>query len=311
MTANFYDAACDYPEESFEQITHRLLGAKGFPKTENADLFEQDCREAFKIGHQKDQFSSPLSMLRLTAVHLKKIKFPQLIRPQVAPTQPVTRELVNWGIQVYCLPRVKHFGTLISGIATLCDSDNKAAVRILGRSTFELSAHVYYVKKHLKQNLDADDLSRAWDFLTPIGIGSRYINEIQPEENEPFPAPPPVHKAINCFKEAMPEGTEDDYSYLSEFCHPNAMAFQQHYRWTTPYIIDFVDEVPFGAFGTIAVSAIQGLMAAEELLGIGEEKEVRKAIHGLFIAIAEQSKEASGGVNESSTASAEGPKSAA
>jgi hypothetical protein len=50
MTANFYDAACDYPRESFEQITARMLGAKGFPKTKNVSLFKRECRKAFKLG---------------------------------------------------------------------------------------------------------------------------------------------------------------------------------------------------------------------------------------------------------------------
>jgi hypothetical protein len=227
-------------------------------------------------------------MLELTAEHLKRIQYKQLVRPRVSPTQPATAELVKWGIQAYCLPWVRHFSALISGIVSLCESDNKAAVRIVGRSTFELCAHVYYVKKHVKQHLDAKDFSAAWDFLLPVGTGSRYINELHPESNELFPAPPHIQKAINCFKEVMPKGAEDDYSYLSEFCHPNAMAFQQHCRWTTPYTIDFVDEVPFGAFGTIAASAIRGLMAAQELLALGEEKETRKAIHKLLNAIVEQ-----------------------
>ncbi len=142
----------------------------------------------------------------------------------------------------------------------------------------------------MKQYLDAKDLSGAWDFLLPVGTGSRYINEHHPEESAMFPAPPHIKKAINCFKEVMPKGTEDDYSYLSEYCHPNTMAFQQHYRWTTPYIIDFADQVAFGAFGSIAGSSLQGLMAIQELLEIGNEKEVRKAIVKLLKAIIEQAK---------------------
>jgi len=234
-----------------------------------------------------------VSVLRLMAEHLKQIQFRRLTRPSIAPTQPATRELVNWGVQAYCLPWVRHFGALISGIVSLSDSDNKAAVRIVGRSSFELCAHVYYVKKHVKQHLDKKDLSAAWTFLLPVATGSRYINEVSPEEGELFPVPPHIQKVINCFKEVMPKEAEVDYSYLSEFCHPNMMAFQQHYRWTTPYVLEFVDDVPFGAFGTIAASSIQGLMAAEELLGIGNEEEVRKAIRKLLTALVEENKRSS------------------
>src|SRR5271165_3691094 len=233
---------------------------------------------------------SSLSMLRLTAKHLKGVKFPQLVRPRIGPSAPATLELVHWGIQAYCLPWVRHFAALISGIVSLNESENKAAVRIVGRSSFELCAHAYYVKKHLKQQLDSKNISGAWNFLLPVATGSRYINEHHPEDSAMFPSPPHIKKAINCFKEVMPKGAEDDYSYLSEYCHPNTMAFQQHYRWTTPYTIDFVDQVDPGVFGSIASSSILGLMAIEELLGIGDEKGVRSAIIELLVAIADQAK---------------------
>jgi hypothetical protein len=51
MTANFYDAACDFPKESFEKVTRRLLGIKGFPT--KAAAFKKECRKAFDLGKQK------------------------------------------------------------------------------------------------------------------------------------------------------------------------------------------------------------------------------------------------------------------
>jgi hypothetical protein len=51
MLANFYDAACDYPQESFEQVTRRLLGIKGF--MDKSAVFKQDCRNSFERGRQK------------------------------------------------------------------------------------------------------------------------------------------------------------------------------------------------------------------------------------------------------------------
>ena len=53
MTANFYDAACDYPKETFAQITKRMFGTKGFPRTKNAELFKRECRKAFNLGRHK------------------------------------------------------------------------------------------------------------------------------------------------------------------------------------------------------------------------------------------------------------------
>jgi len=234
--------------------------------------------------------SLSVSMLRLTAEHLKKIKFPQLVRPALGPDAPPTIELIQWAIQAYSFPWIRHMNALINGIVQLIDSDNKAAVRIVGRSSFEFCAHAYYVKKHLKQHLDHKDLAAAWKFLLPIGTGSRYMSEFHStsEQDELFPVGPHISKIVNCFKEARPKETEDDYSYLSEFCHPNMMTFSQHYLWTTPYTIDFVDQVEFGAFGAIAASTTQGLMEIHELLNIGNERQINDAIFRLLEAIVDQ-----------------------
>lgn len=228
-------------------------------------------------------------MLRLAAEHLRQVKCPQLVRPALGPSAPPTVELLHWAIRAYSFPWILHMSALLNSIILLADSGNKAAVRVIGRSSFEFCAHAYYVKKHLKQHIDRKDLPAAWDFLLPIATGSRYMNEYRhPEESDLFPAPPHIARAVNCFKEVMPKDADDDYSYLSEFCHPNTMTFQQHYRWTTPYRIDFGDQVTFGAFGAIAWSLIQGLMAVHELLTLGNERQVNGAIVSLLAAILDQ-----------------------
>jgi len=241
-----------------------------------------------------EDHSLSVSMLRLTAKHLKQITFLQLVRPALGPDTPPTIELIQWAIQAYSFPWLRHMNALMNGIVLLIDSDNRAAVRIIGRSSFEFCAHAYYVKKHVKQYLDANDLDAAWKFLLPIGTGSRYISEFHstPEQNELFPVGPHIGKAVNCFKEATPKETEEDYSYLSEFCHPNMMTFSQHYFWTTPYTIDFVDQVEIGAFGAIAGSTVQGLMAIQELLRISSERQINGAIVRLLTAIVDQHHEA-------------------
>lgn len=246
----------------------------------------QPSQHPDEIGKQ----GQSVELLRLIAENLKQISFPRLSRPRVLPHELPTVELVNWGIQAYCLPWIRHFGALVRGIVTLSDTNNRAAVRIVGRSSFELCAHIYYVKKHLKQYLDRNDLSAAWEFLLPIATGSRYINETDPQTSAMFPTGAHVSKAVNCFKEVMPKDSHEDYSYLSEFCHPNMMAFMQHYQWTTPDTIEFVDAVPFGAFGAITASAIQGLVEADGLLGISDEREIRKVIRELLRSLVELGK---------------------
>ena len=126
--------------------------------------------------------------------------------------------------------------------------------------------------------------------IAPIATGSRYLNELFPQDSALFPAPAHIRKAINCFKETMPKEFHGAYSYLSEYCHPNMMAFRQHYQWTTADTIEFADMVAFGAFGAIASSGMQGLLAADELLGIASERPVRRAVQKLLRAFVELGK---------------------
>jgi hypothetical protein len=49
IAVSFYDAACDYPKESFEQITKRLA-ARGFGKSRTSAVFKQDAREMFTLA---------------------------------------------------------------------------------------------------------------------------------------------------------------------------------------------------------------------------------------------------------------------
>ena len=46
-------AACDYPKETSAQITKRMFGTKGFPRTKNAELFKWDRRKAFNLVRHK------------------------------------------------------------------------------------------------------------------------------------------------------------------------------------------------------------------------------------------------------------------
>lgn len=53
MSANFADAAFDYPRESFAQVAVRMLGPTGFPKTKNGARFKRECREVFNLERRK------------------------------------------------------------------------------------------------------------------------------------------------------------------------------------------------------------------------------------------------------------------
>jgi hypothetical protein len=229
------------------------------------------------------------ALIRDIAQTLNQFSFPELKRPRVPAGAPATPELVAWAAKVYCFSWTRHLCTLLEGTVTVLESGNNQSARVLARSIYELGAHAYYVKKHLKQHIQEAKFSAAWEFLTPIATGSRYMNEQIPEESELFPAPAHISKAIKCFSEVMPQSAQDDYSYLSEFCHPNVLAFFQYYEWFDPETVRFVDYKPIEGFlGATTAAVIQGLLAAQELLAIVREQDVRRSLVALLRTIAEK-----------------------
>lgn len=233
--------------------------------------------------------SNASEILREVSQQLSLFSFPELKRPRVPANAPATYELVAWGAKVYCFSWMRHLCTLLRGTVTLLVSDNNQSARILARSIFELGAHAYYVKKHLKQHIQQAKFSAAWEFLTPIAMGSRYMNEQIPEESELFPAPAHISKAIKCFSEVMPQSSQEDYSYLSEFCHPNVLAFLQYYEWLDPETVRFVDNKPLEGFlGATTAAVIQGLLVAAELLALANEQSVRRSLVSLLRKVAER-----------------------
>ena len=94
----------------------------------------------------------------------------------------------------------------------------------------------------------------------------------------------------------MREGAQEGYSFLSEFCHPNVLAFSQYYDWANPQTVTFVDdhEPLAGMLGSTADASIEGLLAIDELLKLAEEREVLRSLHELLEAIVECARKASG-----------------
>jgi hypothetical protein len=230
---------------------------------------------------------SSFEALRLIADHTKTFSFPNLSRPSVPPKQPATRELVNWGAQVYCFSWLLHLSALLNGLLTLDDAGNRPSAIILARSAYELGAHAYYVKKHLKQHIDAKNYDAAWKFLLAITTGSRYMTEQFPSTGEMFPTAAHISKMIKAFGEVMPEDAIENYSFLSEFSHPNSFTFGQHHDWLTPYEVSFVPQKASGMFGATAAACIQGLMAIQQLLVLTDEEPAATELHQLLVDLVE------------------------
>jgi hypothetical protein len=88
----------------------------------------------------------------------------------------------------------------------------------------------------VKQYRDSENTKDGWKFMESINMGSFYMQQKEPpSSSKPFPASRDIGKIIRCFNE-WPGSTrrghaDSDYSYLSEFVHPNMAAFSHYYAW--------------------------------------------------------------------------------
>jgi hypothetical protein len=49
LAVSFYDAACDFPAETFEQIAKRLV-PKGFGRSSSSPAFKREAQRMFKLA---------------------------------------------------------------------------------------------------------------------------------------------------------------------------------------------------------------------------------------------------------------------
>lgn len=188
--------------------------------------------------------------LRAVSELALKVDLPSLQRPPVPYGAAPTRQLVDFGISLYSYGAFCHFREMLQTFICVADAGMVPASFLVARVMFEMAAHTYYVQKHVGQYLKENDLRRAEKFLDEANTGSRYLQEQSVEIKKEyhvqyeFDAPVDVAKAIKCLDEyARKAGGKagdswQEYSFLSEFCHPNGAAFM-HYYQVTPSGIRF------------------------------------------------------------------------
>ena len=186
--------------------------------------------------------------LRAISTMLDATETPALVRPDV-PYKQVTEGLTHWTIRVYAYSILSQFREMLRSALHLYDADYVPAVFLCARAMWEMAAHSYYVKKHCFQHMDKKDWQATWDFMLGINQGSRHMKENQKKAAavgaasaaaafvEELPEGPHIAKVMACFNEYFGSGSTEateNYSFLSEFCHPNSFAFTNHLEVEEP-----------------------------------------------------------------------------
>jgi len=229
--------------------------------------------------------------IRETLKLLAAVKPPELARPRVPYQGAPTQELCHWAIRVYVYSILCQFREVLDSSVFLYDAGHVPAVFLCCRSLFEMAAHSYYVRKHAEQHLKKSDYAATWNFMLEINQGSRYMKEKGDDRGVPpmeLVEGPHIAKVINCFDEYFRDHGQnvarENYSFLSEFCHPNSFTFTNH--------LDFVRQeegvvVTFGKPATeICVQALPDawfscmplLVSADKLLSTTGDKTLSGVI---------------------------------
>jgi hypothetical protein len=196
-----------------------------------------------------------IARLRGTLAAIDAVQAPDLPKPAGSRGQPASKELAHWAVRVYGYSIVSQFREMLRSALILFDTGQFPALFLCARAMFEMGAHAYYVKKHVFQHLGNNDFEATWEFLVNVNGSSRHANEQRKAavvaKSTEIREGPHISKVIACFNELFQRARKNqserpatnEYSLLSEFCHPNGFAFVNHIEYEkqeTGMVVKFV-----------------------------------------------------------------------
>ena len=168
----------------------------------------------------------------------------------------------------------------------------EAASFLIARALFEVTAMTNYVVSHVSPLLARKRYPRAWDFLVRASMGSYYFREhaTRSVDAPEHPIPLDVGKAVKSL-EAFDINASKEYSFLSEFSHPDALALRHYVEMNRSLYSAEFKEYPESHIGylrnavggTVALASIvyQNAFAMAEMLTIQRKLS---SIMGEFLA---------------------------
>jgi hypothetical protein len=193
---------------------------------------------------------------------------------------------------MYCFSVLAHFRETLRSFLALVQNGFVPSGFVVARCLFEMAAHVHYTHKHTVQYIDAGDLQTSWDLLVEINTGSRYMQEEYGDRlanSPPFAASREIAKVIRCFNEWTEGKATTEYSFLSEFAHPNMAAFSHYYAmeampggYGTVRFIDPPRQISTAPRHHVSISLVACLHFVLQLLQRVGEKQVAPQIEDIL-----------------------------
>jgi hypothetical protein len=231
--------------------------------------------------------------------NLSKIALPHLSRPAVKPSEPPTEELVFWGITMYVYSVIAHIQRVLAGLVQLAQIENIAGSFIVSRHVFEWAAHACYMSKHIAGHATDKDWEEAWDLLTVASTGSLWMNIhgskyagnslLRPPVA--LPKPLRISEAIAEYESYQSkrlgiQEAKDNYSLLSEHCHPNAACLMLYQHYDSDGTVRFTDPEPTSPLTFVNWCLIDLITFLVALLGLARESTIRPNVTSVLTELA-------------------------
>jgi len=157
------------------------------------------------------------------------LTFKPLKRPLYKANEGRSDKELRWASRVFACSSMGFFRDMLRSYLIIRKERLDAVSFLIARALFEATAMGNYVHAHVYPLLLRKKYDRAWDFLHRASLGSYYAREhiSQPGDTKQSPIPLEVGKAIKSL-ESMDAQVSAEYSFLSEFSHPDAFALM-HY----------------------------------------------------------------------------------
>lgn len=167
--------------------------------------------------------------LRRVSERLFELEFKPLSRPKHDPSVGRSEKELRWALRLFACSSVSLFRDLLRSFVRVREENLTATSYLIMRAMFETVAMAHYLYDTIKPQLDRNRFDRAWDILHRANMGSYYM--LGKAATEPA-KPLDVGKAIKRLDAMLPKQiagwAEREYSFLSEFSHPDAFALM-HY----------------------------------------------------------------------------------
>lgn len=169
------------------------------------------------------------SAVRLFCEGLLLINFKTLIRPTHHDGEKYSIKELRWALRVFTGSSMCFFRDLLRSYLVLRDNSLEAVSFLVIRAMYETLCGAHYVNEEYTSHLRAGEFDEVWKVLSKVSIGTRVLSfHGQTDPETPLKMGETVN-SLDSLSPSEPKGSSYAlYRHLSEFSHPDALAFT-HY----------------------------------------------------------------------------------